>query len=256
MFGLSKKVAEDIEVLYENDDVLVVNKPVGLMVHEDGHNKEKTLVDLFLSRCPEAKGVGEIGYSPKGDELERSGVVHRLDRETSGVMILAKNQEAFLHLKDQFQNRLAKKEYRALVYGPVRERWGAIDKAIGRSPSDHRKRLAGSKAKGNLREALTNWECIGTGRHQDEHYSYMKLIPKTGRTHQIRVHLKSISRPVVGDALYAESEMSRSNNLGLKRMALHAHKLQIVLPDGEEGAFLAPVPAEMEQAVDLINEEE
>ncbi len=84
----------------------------------------------------------------------------------------------------------------------------------------------------------------------------MKLIPKTGRTHQIRVHLKSISRPVVGDALYAESEMSRSNNLGLKRMALHAHKLQIVLPDGEEGAFLAPVPAEMEQAVDLINEEE
>lgn len=252
MFGTGKKEDSKIEILFENDDVVVVNKPVGLMVHADGHNKEKTLVDWFLGKFPEAKGVGEAGFSPKGEELERSGVVHRLDRETSGVMVLAKNQAAFEHLKSQFQDRLAKKEYRALVYGPVRERWGTIDKAIGRSPSDHRKRLADSRAKGTLREAVTEWECIGTGRFQDENFSYLKLMPKTGRTHQIRVHLKSISRPVVGDSLYAHSEMQRSNNIGLERMALHAHKLHIVLPNGEDGAFMAPVPSEIEQAVDLL----
>jgi 23S rRNA pseudouridine1911/1915/1917 synthase len=255
MFGFGKKDKIEIEVLFENDDVVVVNKPAGLMVHADGHNEEKTLADWFLDNYPKAKGVGEPGFSPKGQELERSGVVHRLDKETSGVIILAKNQTAFEHLKSQFHDRLAKKEYRALVYGPVRERWGTIDKVIGRSPSDHRKRLAGSHAKGALREAVTDWECIGTGRYKDENFSYLKLMPKTGRTHQLRVHLKSISRPVVGDTLYAESEMRQSSNLGLERMALHAHKLQIILPDGDDGAFMAPVPPEMEQAVDRMEEE-
>ena len=243
------------EILFENNDVVVINKPIGLIVHADGHSEDKTVVDWFTDHYSDSKGVGEPGFSPQGEELDRSGIVHRLDRDTSGMMILAKNQSAFLHLKTQFQDRLVKKEYRALVYGPVREKWGTIDKPIGRSPSDHRKRLAGSNAKGTLREAVTDWECIGTGRYGDEHFSYLKLLPKTGRTHQLRVHLKSISRSIVGDTLYAESEMSRSNNLGLERLALHAHKLQLILPDGEEGAFMAPVPPEMEQAVDKLDQE-
>lgn len=242
------------EILFENDDVLVINKPVGLMVHDDGVHKRETVVEWFLHREPAARGVGEPGVSRTGEPLERSGIVHRLDRDTSGVMILAKTQTAFEHLKKQFQDRLVKKEYRALVYGAVREQWGTIDKAIGRSPSDPRRRLAGSNATGTLREAVTNWECIGTGRYNDEHFSYLKLMPKTGRTHQLRVHLKSISRPIVGDTLYAESEASRSNNLELSRLALHAHKLQLVLPDGTDGAFLAPVPLELEQAVERIAE--
>lgn len=258
MFGLNKKEEkgkEDMEILFENDDVVVINKPVGLMVHADGHNDEATVVDWFLAKYPEAKGVGEPGFSPKGMELERSGVVHRLDKETSGVMILAKNQAAFEHLKTQFHDRLVEKEYRALVYGPVRERWGTIDKSIGRSPSDHRKRLAGSHAKGTLREAVTDWECIGSGRYEEENFSYLKLLPKTGRTHQLRVHLKSISRPIVGDRLYAEGEIERSNNLGLERLALHAHKLHLMLPNGEDGAYIAPVPPEMERAVDYLESE-
>lgn len=243
------------EILFEDEAVVVINKPAGLLVHANGHSAEETVVDWFLRRQPEAAGVGEVAHSQTGETLERSGIVHRLDRETSGVMVLAKTQPAFLHLKAQFHDRLAKKEYRALVYGPVRERWGTIDKAIGRSPNDSRKRLAGDNAKGTLREAITDWECIGTGRHEGEDFSYLKLLPKTGRTHQLRVHLKSISRPIVGDTLYAESEVGRSNNLGLSRLALHAHKLHILLPDGEDGAFLAPVPGDIEQAVDLLNEE-
>ena len=149
---------------------------------------------------------------------------------------------------------MVKKEYRALVYGPVREQWGTIDKPIGRSSSDPRKRLAGPQAKGTLRDAVTDWECVGTGRYQDEDFSYLKLRPKTGRTHQLRVHLKSISRPIVGDILYSESEMSRSNNLDLKRMALHAHKLQIILPNHEEMTFIAPIPVELIEAIDRLEE--
>ncbi len=246
---------QEIEILFENDDVMVINKPAGIMVHEDGYNEEETVVDWFLHREPSARGVGEPGYSPKGQELERSGVVHRLDRDTSGVMILAKKQEAFLHLKDQFQDRLAKKEYIALVYGAMKEKWGTISLPIGRSPRDHRKRLAGNKAVGTLREAETNWECLKVGEYNGERFSEVRLKPKTGRTHQIRVHLKSISRPVVGDALYAASEMKNSNNLGLSRMALHAAALTITLPNGEEMTFSAPLPLEMQKASDLLNNE-
>lgn len=244
----------EIEVLFENDDVLVINKPVGIMVHSDGHTDDETVVDWFLARTPEAKGVGETQLSQKGEPLERSGVVHRLDVDTSGVMILAKTQESFEHLKAQFHDRLVKKEYRALVYGPVREQWGTINKQIGRSAKDFRKRSAEHGAKGAMRDAVTEWECIGTGRYKDENFSYMKLMPKTGRTHQIRVHLKAISRPVVGDVLYAESEMKNSNNLELSRMALHAHKLHLTLPDGEDGAFIAPIPQEFEVAVERLEE--
>ena len=242
------------EIVFESNEVLVVNKPVGWLTHADGSGVGETVVEWFLRRAPEARGVGELANDQAGAPLERSGVVHRLDRDTSGVLILAKTQDSFTQLKAQFHDRLAKKEYRALVYGPVRERWGTIDKPIGRSPSDPRKRLAGSNAKGTVREAVTDWECIGTGRYEEEDFSYLKLLPKTGRTHQLRVHLKSISRPIVGDTLYAESEMGRSNNLGLKRMALHAHKLTLTLPYGEPGDFMAPVPNDLIQAVDQLSE--
>lgn len=245
----------EIEILFENDDVCVINKPAGVMVHEDGFSEEKTIVDWFLQSCPAAKGVGEPGHSPKGKALERSGVVHRLDRDTSGVLILAKHADAFSHLKDQFHDRLVKKEYRAFVYGPMREQWGTIDRSIGRSARDFRMRSAEHGAKGTLREAVTDWECIGTGRYKDEHFSYLKLNPKTGRTHQLRVHLKAIGKPIVLDPLYAAHILEDSNNLDLSRMALHAHSLEIALPNGETERFLAPMPLEFEAAAEKIAEE-
>lgn len=246
----------EIDILFETDAVVVLNKPVGILVHEDGHSEGETVVEWFLSRAPSARGVGEPQTNNQGELMERSGVVHRLDKDTSGVMILAKTQIAYDHLKQQFHDQLVKKEYRALVYGPVREPWGTIATPIGRSPKDPRKRLSGKGAKGVLREAVTEWECIGTGRYLDEDFSYLKLKPKTGRTHQLRVHLKSISRAIVGDTLYAESDIARSNNLNLERMALHAHKLFITLPDGAEKAFLAPIPADLEQAIEKLEAEQ
>lgn len=242
----------DIEILFENDDVLVINKPAGVMVHEDGHNEGETVVDWFLSRVPEARGVGEPQKNNKGEEMERSGVVHRLDAETSGVLILAKTGEAYEHLKKQFHDRLTRKEYRAFVYGHMRENWGTIDRPIGRSAKDFRLRSAQRGAKGTLREAVTDWECIGKGEYEGEPFSYVKLKPKTGRTHQLRVHLKAIDRPIICDRLYAGAKPESSNNLGLSRLALHAHELEIVLPDGEQKRFVAPLPQELLDAGDLL----
>lgn len=245
----------DIHILYEDDEVMVVNKPAGVLVHEDGHSPyEGTVVEWFLSRAPTARGVGEQTTSQSGKALERSGVVHRLDRDTSGVMILAKTADAYTHLKTQFHDRLAKKEYRAFVYGRMKERYGTIDRPIGRSPSDFRLRHAGRGATGTPRQAVTNWECISSGEYQGEIFSYLRLFPKTGRTHQLRVHLKSIDRPIVGDPLYATHKLTTSNNLGLNRLVLHAHTLELILPNGRQERFIAPVPQEFEAAAERIAE--
>lgn len=242
------------QVIFENDDVLVVSKPEGWLTHEDKKTEAPTVVEWFLSRCPDAAGVGEPGYSPQGVELDRSGVVHRLDRETSGALILAKTQEAYEHLKEQFKDRLVHKEYRAFVYGRIHDRWATINRPIGRSAKDSRLRSSMQGAKGVLREAITDIERIGVGEWEDQTYSYLKLVPKTGRTHQLRVHLRAIDRPIVGDKLYSVHILDKSNNLGLERMALHAHVLELDLPDGTKERFIAPVPLEFDQAAERIAE--
>lgn len=251
---VENKIADPI-VIYEDAEVLVVNKPYGMLVHEDWQKSDTpTLVEWFLARVPSAKGVGETTDTPDGKPLERSGVVHRLDRETSGVMILAKTPEAHAHLKAQFHDRLVNKEYRAFVYGRMHERWGSIDRPIGRSNKDFRLRSAQRGARGTLRQALTEWERIATGEYEGENFSYVKLNPKTGRTHQLRVHLKANDRPIVQDVLYSGKLRHQSNNLGLTRLALHAHILEIVLPNGQLERFIAPVPHEFELAAERISE--
>jgi 23S rRNA pseudouridine1911/1915/1917 synthase len=234
----------DIEVLYEDDDVIVINKPAGIMVHEDGRSEGPTVVDWFLARAPGARGVGEPGYAQDGTLLDRSGVVHRLDRETSGVLILAKTQPAFIHLKGQFHGRRVRKEYRAFVYGTMKEQWGTIDRPIGRSGRNPKLRSAERGAQGVLRPAVTDWERIG----QSGTFAYLKLIPKTGRTHQLRVHLKAIGRPILGDTLYAPGELLANESLGLTRLALHAYSLTLTLEDGIERTFIAPLPEDFENA--------
>lgn len=240
------------EIIFENDDVLVINKPAGLLVHGEGEDSKDTLVEWFLKKVPEALGVGEPRIGKDGKAVERSGIVHRLDRETSGVMILAKNQAAFDHLKEQFKGRTAKKEYRALVYGEMKEKYGVVDRKIGRSSKDWKLRSSERGARGQLRAATTNWECLSSGTYEEESFSFVKLLPQTGRTHQLRVHLKFIGRPIVGDTLYVPGKVEESNNLGLKRLALHSFGLTLTLPDGEVRSFEAPVPAEMTAAAKLI----
>lgn len=241
-------VKNDIEILYEDEYMVVINKPAGMLVHADGRGNESTVVDWLLNRAPKARGVGEPGFAQDGVLLERSGVVHRLDRETSGVLVLAKTQEAFTHLKAQFHDRIAKKEYRAIVYGTMKDAWGIINRSIGRSARDFRLRSAERGAKGTLRPAVTEWECIG----QSSTHAYLKLFPKTGRTHQIRVHLKSIGHPIVEDALYASSIYRAKDTLGFARLALHAYRLTIFLVGGEERTFLAPLPLDFEIATTAI----
>lgn len=254
-----KKDSADMEnklkptVLYEDANVLVIDKPHGMLVHEDGHSPhEGTVVEWFLNRVPTAFGVGEQTISPQGKVLERSGVVHRLDRDTSGVMVLTKTKEAHAHLKAQFHDRLVKKEYRALVYGRVKDKWGTIDRPIGRSARDFRLRSAEQGARGTLRDAVTHYECLKTGEWEGESFSYLALKPKTGRTHQLRVHLKAIDRPIVGDTLYAGQKLVQSKNLGLSRLALHAHLLEIGLQSGQRVIFTAPIPVGFEEAIALL----
>lgn len=233
-----------IQVLYEDDDIVVIDKPVGLRVHEDGRIAGPSVVDWFLARYPDARGVGEPKIGKEGTPLERSGVVHRLDTDTSGVLLLVKHSDAFLHIKEQFKNRRIKKEYRAFVYGAMREKWGTIARPIGRSPSNFKLRSADRGAKGVLRESVTDWELIGQSRT----HAYLKLYPKTGRTHQLRVHLKSISRPIVGDTLYAPTSLRAGDNLGFARLALHAYSLTVALPQGNSKTFIAPIPPDFEEA--------
>ncbi len=244
------------KILFEDEKVMVIDKPVGLLVHKTKNSdlsQAETVVDWFLKTVPEAKGVGEQ-MADNEDEVyfDRSGLVHRLDRETSGVMILAKDNETYGFLKQQFKDRLVHKEYRAFVYGRIKDRWGTINRPIGRSSKDPRKRLVGKNLKGVVREAITDFEKIGIGEYEGETFSYLKLIPKTGRTHQLRVHLRALDRPIVGDKLYADYKMKDSNNLDLKRLALHAHVLELELPDLGQKRFVSPLPFEFELAAEKI----
>ncbi len=239
-----------IPILYEDADVVVINKPVDVLVHGDGvpaaHNP---VVSWFVEKYPDARGVGEPGTTKDGTVVDRSGVVHRLDRETSGVLILAKHQNAFLHLKAQFHDRRVHKEYRAFVYGTMKEKWGTINRPIGRSSKDFRMRSAQRGARGLLRDAVTDWELIG----QSHMHAYVKLFPKTGRTHQIRVHLKAINHPIVCDKLYAPAMPCE---LGFDRLALHAHVLGILLPSGVTMRFVAPLPQVFIEAADGLESEQ
>jgi 23S rRNA pseudouridine1911/1915/1917 synthase len=232
----------DLPVLYEDDDIVVINKPSGVMAHPDGHSTDETVSDWFASKYPAAKEVGETQRLKDGTEIARPGIVHRLDRETSGALILAKTPEAHLRLKAAFQAREVKKTYLAFVYGVLKEPKGTIEFSIGRSRKDFRLRSAQPKAKGMLREALTRYEVVGDiGTH-----SLVKAMPETGRTHQIRVHLKAIHHPVVCDPLYA---IGKPCNLGFGRLGLHAYRIEIPQKDGSMRAVEAPVPEDMKAAL-------
>jgi 23S rRNA pseudouridine1911/1915/1917 synthase len=237
----------NIEILYESENFLVINKPAGVLVHGDGKNEGETVSDWFVKKYPEAENVGEPITTRGGVEIKRPGIVHRLDRDTSGVLILVKNEEAFSFMKSQFQEREVKKTYKAFVYGEVKEEKGTIDRAIGRSAKDFRLRSAQYGAKGTLRDAVTDFVTLKRGMD----YSLLELYPKTGRTHQIRTHLKAINHPVVCDSLYAPKQACA---LGLKRLALHASKIEFTAINGENIAIESAMPEEFIKAKEAIVE--
>lgn len=228
----------DPVILYEDQDLVAINKPAGIMTHPDGRSQEQTVSDWFAARYPKSATVGETQRLQDGTELVRPGIVHRLDKDTSGVLVLAKTQEAHEFLKAAFQDRDTKKTYLALTYGAPKEWKGTIDFPIGRSRQDFRLRSAQPKAKGQLRDAITHYLFL----EEVGEYALVKLMPETGRTHQIRVHLKAIHHPVVCDALYAPS---RTCPAELGRLALHALRLELPLPSGERKTLEAPIPDDL-----------
>jgi len=221
------------KIIYEDADVLALNKPAGLLVHSAGRKNEETVVDWLEKNYPTLAGVGETMRLAGGQEIKRPGIVHRLDKETSGVLLVAKNQKAFLHLKLQFQNQQVKKTYYALVYGTVLEKEGVINEPIGRGEDG--RWVAGERAAGRLRLAVTEFKTL---EHFPD-YTFLEARPQTGRTHQLRVHFKFLGHPIVGDKLYAPRRQCLP---GLERLALHAASIELTLPSGSRVKFEADLP--------------
>ena len=232
----------ELPILYEDAEVVVIAKPAGLIVHSDGRTHEPSVAEWALARYPELRDVGEPWTSPQGEVILRPGIVHRLDRGTSGVMILAKTPAAYAFLKQQFGDRTTEKCYRAFVYGYPAKNAGVIEEEIVRIRSmPPRWGIARALEKRKQRAAVTEWQVLsrGTDPATGEKIAYLEARPKTGRTHQIRVHLKYINHPVVCDPLYAQG---RPCLLGFSRPALHAASLTITLLSGQRHTFEAPLP--------------
>lgn len=220
------------KVLFEDESVLVIDKPAGLTVHPGAGVREPTLVDWLKAHVPGIEGVGD-------DPENRPGIVHRLDRDVSGVMVIAKIQEAFECLKRQFKDRTVEKEYLALVHGIPKKVSGTIDFRIDRSKR-RRGRMTARPQAGAGREARTHYVVERTARNN----ALLRVSIETGRTHQIRVHLKAIGHPIVGDAVYT-TKPYRHRTESLSRPFLHAARLSFTDPDGTRRTFNADLPEEL-----------
>jgi len=240
----------DLKIIYENENLLVIDKPAGFVVFPEGQtliNKEKTLIDFLTERYPELKNVGEA---------PRYGIVHRLDKDTSGILLVAKTSEALIFLQKQFINRRVEKKYTTLVVGDIREEKGEIKTLIGRAKGDKRKQkvypLSDIKQKG-LREAITDFKVVK--RFQD--YTLLEVQIKTGRRHQIRCHLSYLHHPIVGDKLYGFKNQATPENL--TRQFLHASYLKIQLPpngdssNGKTEEFKSDLPEDLEKVLEKIS---
>jgi len=227
----------EVEVLYLDENVVVVNKPTGMVVHPGAGNQQDTLVNAILNRWPEIASVGEA---------ERPGIVHRLDKDTSGVLILARNQTAYSWLVRQFKSRKTKKTYLALVDGEPPSPTGRIETAIGRDEKNRQRMAVVYGDKG--RNAVTEYQTLENFKN----HTLLEVQPLTGRTHQIRVHLAFIGCPVTGDKIYGR----RKKTLEISRFFLHAYKLAIKLPGEDEPTeFTAPLAADLKEILSTLEKE-
>ncbi|MFO7585104.1 MAG: RluA family pseudouridine synthase [Anaerolineales bacterium] len=229
-------VAEEIplDVVFENDDLLIINKPAGMVVHPAVGHERGTLVNAVLGHDPEIEGIG-------GEE--RPGIVHRLDKDTSGLIVVAKNDAAMRWLQEQFRQRTVRKTYLALVDGAPPTPTGRVEASIGRDPRDRKKMAVTAPAKG--REAVSEYRTLETFRA----HTLLEFHPLTGRTHQIRLHCAFLGCPIVGDTQYGHRKLS----VQIKRHFLHAFQLEITLPgEDEPRVFEAALPVELEMMLDVI----
>lgn len=265
---MSNELPKDVEVLYEDADCIAVNKPAGLMVHPDGRSEGPFLTDWVKGKYPETMNVGEPIKLTSGEVLHRPGIVHRLDRDTTGVLVIARNAAAHAFLKEQFQGRTIAKKYLTFVWGEIKEEFGTINRPIGRSANDFPRWSAQRGARGEMREAETYWTRLWTGVADvemvkkdkkgksvgteivSEKFSFIQAEPKTGRTHQIRVHFQSTNHPVVSDEMYAPN---RPQALGFTRQALHAWSIEFTTLEGKKVKVTAPLPPDFVAAMKSLD---
>lgn len=231
----------NIQIVYEDKNLIAINKPAGLLVHPVRlKTKEPSLVHWLLEYCPQIKSVGD-------DPETRPGIVHRLDKDTSGIILIAKNQEYFEYLKNLFQKREIRKTYLALVWGKVATEKGTIDKPIGLKSGSIKRTVFIKNAK-MVKSAVTEYKVKEYLPHRQtglpvsnvsDQYSLLEVYPKTGRTHQIRVHLASLGHPVVGDKLYGKKKST------LNRLFLHAYSLEFALKPGKKIKLTADLPTDL-----------
>lgn len=231
-------------IIYEDTHTLVIDKPSGVMVHPDDRQDEETIADWMAATYP-MDGIGDKG---------REGIVHRLDRNTTGVLILAKDNIAFTTFKKQFKDHTTRKVYRAIVEGVIRNDTGMISLPIARAKSDFRKRtvvdLFSGDARGEEREAITRYKVLSRSKTPDgKQYTYVECYPLTGRTHQIRAHFRGIRHPIIGDDLYG----SKDGRNAAPRSMLHAYSLTIKIPGETEGyvekTFVSEIPEDMQETL-------
>ncbi|MFM6009908.1 MAG: RluA family pseudouridine synthase, partial [Dolichospermum sp.] len=202
-----------LDILYEDQELIILNKPAGLVVHPAPGHPQGTLVNAILAHCPNLPGIGGI---------QRPGIVHRLDKDTTGAIVIAKTDLAYQHLQAQLQAKTARREYLGLVYGVPKTETGSIDLPIGRNPQD-RKKMGIVSIEDGGRAAITHWRV----QERLANYTLIHFQLETGRTHQIRVHSAKIGHPIVGDPLYSSAH---SIGVNLPGQALHAWKLQLQHP--------------------------
>ncbi|MGA1826525.1 MAG: RluA family pseudouridine synthase [bacterium] len=234
-----------LDIIFEDHDILVINKAAGMVVHPGAGNTHHTLVHALLAHCHDLSGIGG---------KQRPGIVHRLDKDTSGLLVVAKNDRAHLSLSQQIKEKKVLKMYSAVVYGELEHETGKIEIPITRHPKD-RKRMSPHPQKG--KSAITFYRIVKRFRH----FTYLELELKTGRTHQIRVHLNHIHHPVVGDAVYGHRKPPencpkelKDAIKSLKGQALHAGKLGFYHPRSQQYLeFSAPIPHVMSRIIELLH---
>lgn len=224
-----------LNVLYEDEHLIVINKPAGMVVHPAPGHHSGTLVNALLHHCPDLAGVGGV---------QRPGIVHRLDKDTTGAMVVAKTEFALQHLQAQIKSKQARREYWAVVYGAPAAEAGTVDQPIGRHPVDRQRMAVVPPDKG--RRAVTHWRIL----ERLGNYTLMQFLLETGRTHQIRVHSSFMAHPVVGDPLYSSG---RSVGVNLTGQALHARQLTLVHPvSGDLIRAVAPLPLDFQKLLKVL----
>lgn len=225
-----------LDIIYEDEDIIVINKEKGMVVHPANGNPDGTLVNAIMAKCKDS-------LSGIGGEI-RPGIVHRLDKDTSGVIIVAKNDKAHINLSEQLKNHEVKKTYIALVRGIIKENEATINMPIARSKSDRKKMAVCKEGK----SAITHFKVLGRFKNQ---YTLLEINIETGRTHQIRVHLSNIGYPIIGDEVYSNGK----NEWGIKGQALHAWKIEFKHPrTGEQIHLKAKIPEYFENIINELKE--